>query len=186
MYSSLGLRCLRLVQAETRNIFIMLWNMPCWLSRLLSYSDSSLRSSSRSPRVFAPRLISSLVSLLFVGIRNGKKVTTEMLSPVIEERRKMMQDPDYKKPVDFLQWLMDFAQGDEQRTGHLCARIQVLNFASIHTTSIALTPHVSSLLTHRLSQMSCTNLLCTRNICRKSEPRLKILWRQKGGQKQVS
>lgn len=47
-----------------------------------------------------------------------------------------MEDPDYKKPVDFLQWLIEAAQGDEQKTGHLCARIQVLNFASIHTTSI--------------------------------------------------
>ena len=145
----------------------MLWNMPYWLSRLLSYSDSSLGFSNRSPRCFAPRLISSLVSLFFVGIRNGKKITREMLSPVIEERREMMQDPDYKKPVDFLQWLMDFAEGDEQRTGHLCARIQLLNFASIHTTSIVLPLHVSSVLTHRLSQMSCMNLLCIRNTFQK-------------------
>ena len=63
-----------------------------------------------------------------------------MLGPIIEERRRMMQHPDYKPPVDFLQWLIKSAEGDETGTGHLCARIQVLNFASIHTTSIVHLP----------------------------------------------
>ena len=38
--------------------------------------------------------------------------------------------------VDFLQWLMDYAHGIETETGHLAARVQMLNFASIHTTLI--------------------------------------------------
>src|SRR5271156_2624465 len=109
--------------------------MRCWLSRPLSHSGFSLRFSNRSPIVFATKLTSSLVALAFMGIKRGKKVTREMLFPIIEERRKMMHDPDYKKPVDLLQWLIDSAKGDEQKPGHICARIQVLNFASIHTTS---------------------------------------------------
>ena len=77
-----------------------------------------------------------IVVLFFVNLRRGKKGTSKFLAPIIEERRRMMQYPDFKKPVDFLQWLMESAQDDEARTDNLCARMLLLNFASIHTTSI--------------------------------------------------
>ena len=57
---------------------------------------------------------------------------------------------EYEKPVcqfparltqtDILQWLMDCATGIEAETDHLVARIQVLNFASIHTTLLVRPP----------------------------------------------
>ena len=38
--------------------------------------------------------------------------------------------------MDVLQWLIDSAEGIEAQTDHLAARIQIVNFASIHTTLI--------------------------------------------------
>lgn len=53
----------------------------------------------------------------------------------------------YKKPVleviyncsykdDAIQWLMDSAKGIEARTEYLTSRILMLNFGSMHTTSM--------------------------------------------------
>lgn len=83
---------------------------------------------------------------MFPGLRRGVIATKRFIGPIIEERRLLMRDPDYKKPVqstlalliqiDFLQWLIDSAEGTEAATDALCMRIAVLNFSSIHTTSI--------------------------------------------------
>jgi hypothetical protein len=42
------------------------------------------------------------VALCFVDLRRGKEGFRKLLSPVIEERRRKMQYPDYKKPVNTL------------------------------------------------------------------------------------
>ncbi|OCH88082.1 cytochrome P450 [Obba rivulosa] len=60
------------------------------------------------------------------------------LKPIITERFQMMAQygdawPD--KPNDFLQWLMDVAEGEERTVRALVLRILVLNFAAIHTSS---------------------------------------------------
>ena len=72
------------------------------------------------------------------------------IGPIIEERRRLMQNPDYEKPVhftlvlltqvDFLQWLIDSAEGSEATINALCMRISLINFSSIHTTSIVKSP----------------------------------------------
>ena len=107
-------------------------------------SRSPSQILSRNPQTVSRSLAeidNSLVSLFFVGIRRCKQVSASKLAPIIEQRRTMMKDPNCKKPVDVLQWLMESAQGDETKTSHLCARIQTLNFAAIHTTSIVVHLH---------------------------------------------
>ena len=80
-----------------------------------------------------------------------------ILEPIIEERLSLMEqysDSWTEKPVhytrdhlhiltshinvqvDFLQWLMDSAQGIERTPRALCTRILVVLFAATHSTSL--------------------------------------------------
>ncbi|KAF8919026.1 cytochrome P450 [Mucidula mucida] len=64
------------------------------------------------------------------------------LSPIIEERKFNRQEHGSKydgAPNDFLCWLMDNATGEDATNIALARRILVLNFASLHTTALALT-----------------------------------------------
>jgi Cytochrome P450 len=76
-------------------------------------------------------------------------VACKYIVPIIHHRRTHENDKDYKKPVpphpstliqnDFLQWLLDLAVGIEATDDYLVSRILVLNFASVHTTTLV--PH---------------------------------------------
>lgn len=70
------------------------------------------------------------------------------IAPIIEDRQKMMDTEGYKKPTDFLQWLMDSAQGIETRSDCLASRVLLINFASIHTTTISFTHVIYDLAIH--------------------------------------
>lgn len=83
-----------------------------------------------------------------MGLRNARKVAYKHLTPMIEERRRILKEngEEDKKPVllllsvliqnDFLQWLMDYAKGIEARPDYLALRMQLINFASIHSTTV--------------------------------------------------
>jgi cytochrome P450 len=84
-----------------------------------------------------------------VTLRRDRKAFHKFIGSVVNERRTEAEKlgSDYKKPVetssnsayfqnDLLQWLMDAAQGSDASTEQLALRTLVLNFASIHTTSV--------------------------------------------------
>ncbi|KAI9509455.1 cytochrome P450 [Russula earlei] len=80
-----------------------------------------------------PRIISKLPSQI--------RQTKEFIRPIVEERFAKMEqlgetwdDP----PSDMLMWLMDEAKGVERSLEGLARRLLLVNFASIHTTSIVL------------------------------------------------
>jgi len=69
-------------------------------------------------------------------------LTHKHLGPVIEERQRRMEEQgsDYTgKPNDLLTWLMDTAEGEERLPRNLTNRVQSLNFAAIHTSSMSFT-----------------------------------------------
>ncbi|KZT50820.1 cytochrome P450 [Calocera cornea HHB12733] len=63
--------------------------------------------------------------------------------PMIDERRRLQAELgdewQAKKPFDFLQWLMDLAEGDQQDRRELTKRVIGINFAAIHTSSMTFT-----------------------------------------------
>lgn len=76
------------------------------------------------------------------AVRERERAADAFLRPIVEKRKKAQaSDPDYQKPDDLLQWLLDDGQdkfgekGDEE-----LASIQLgLTFAAIHTTSLTTT-----------------------------------------------
>ncbi|KAI0059957.1 cytochrome P450 [Artomyces pyxidatus] len=84
-----------------------------------------------------PSFLHPIVGFLLTTLPSQLRRQTEHLAPIIEERRKQLQEPgdDWEKPNDMLMWLMETAQGEELSTTNLARRVFALNFASIHTTS---------------------------------------------------
>jgi cytochrome P450 len=66
-----------------------------------------------------------------------------MVSPIVLERRKAAaENPDWKPPFDFLQWMMEEAKtAEEQNPEKLAHRLLLVSLASIHTTTMC-TTHV--------------------------------------------
>ncbi|KAK7743876.1 hypothetical protein SLS53_003897 [Cytospora paraplurivora] len=76
------------------------------------------------------------------SLHQREKAAKDYLRPVIQQRKKAeKEDPDYQKPDDLLQWVLDadlsqFGQQDDQEI----ASIQLgLIFAAIHTTTLTAT-----------------------------------------------
>ncbi|KZL82211.1 cytochrome p450 [Colletotrichum incanum] len=62
------------------------------------------------------------------------------LKPVVKARREAAEDPDYQKPDDMLQWILESQKKFGQRDDTELARYQLgLSFAAIHTTSTTTT-----------------------------------------------
>lgn len=82
----------------------------------------------------APRLPEVLL------LRKREKQATEFLRPVVQARRDAEKNPDYQKPDDMLQWLLNRSVDYKiDSTAHL-AKLQLgITFAAIHTTSVTAT-----------------------------------------------
>lgn len=67
------------------------------------------------------------------------KQALDFLKPVVEDRiARQKNDPDYEKPDDLLQWLMDGEKGVPDV--EYIARLQLgMTFAAIHTTTLTTT-----------------------------------------------
>jgi len=79
---------------------------------------------------------------LFTGVPTSIKRATRHLRPIIEER--LLQEEKYGKdwpgkPNDYITWLLDVAEGRQRTIRDLTIRVLALNFAAIHTTSMAFT-----------------------------------------------
>ncbi|GKT81246.1 cytochrome P450 [Colletotrichum tofieldiae] len=62
------------------------------------------------------------------------------LKPVVKARRQGAEDPDYQKPNDMLQWMLESQTKFGQKNDTELARYQLgLSFAAIHTTSTTAT-----------------------------------------------
>lgn len=70
-------------------------------------------------------------------LREREKKAWAMLRPIIEARLRAVEDPDYRKPDDLLQWILD---SPAELTQQDIAEMQLaLTFAAIHTTTMTVT-----------------------------------------------
>ncbi|ROV91649.1 hypothetical protein VSDG_07942 [Cytospora chrysosperma] len=76
------------------------------------------------------------------ALHQREQTASKFMTPIIEQRLKSeKEDPDYQKPDDLLQWLMDGGQSKFGQQGtQALALIQLgLTFAAIHTTTLTAT-----------------------------------------------
>ncbi|KAJ3504346.1 hypothetical protein NLJ89_g7978 [Agrocybe chaxingu] len=89
-----------------------------------------------------PRFLRPWVKPLISSVDNRFEQGLKHLAPLFAARRKAREEKgasDSNKPVDFLSWLMDEAKDEEQTDWYLNSRILMVNFASIHTSSMTFT-----------------------------------------------
>ncbi|EKM60083.1 uncharacterized protein PHACADRAFT_206285 [Phanerochaete carnosa HHB-10118-sp] len=89
-----------------------------------------------------PASLKPIVNRLINRVDRTIDRTYDLLSSTIDERRSMMEQygddwPD--KPNDLLQWLMEAAEGAEREPRALAARLLMVDFAAIHTSSMSFT-----------------------------------------------
>lgn len=89
----------------------------------------------RSPKWQRPLKASSLDAVK--TLREREKKAWAMLRPIIDARVRAVEDPDYRKPDDLLQWILD---SPAELTQQDMAEMQLaLTFAAIHTTTMTVT-----------------------------------------------
>ncbi|OJJ05782.1 hypothetical protein ASPVEDRAFT_153946 [Aspergillus versicolor CBS 583.65] len=94
-------------------------------------------------RPIAARFMSS-----YWRIYSNLAAAQKLICPIIEERRAAASNPDYKKPNDFLQWMIDNARPEEGHPNDLAHRQLLVSLASIHTTSMQTTHFIYDLCTY--------------------------------------
>ncbi|KAJ5099680.1 hypothetical protein N7532_006681 [Penicillium argentinense] len=76
-------------------------------------------------------------------INQQLRYVKQLFAPMVNERRvaEAANDPTYKKPDDFLQWMMDGAEDEQDFDPELLAHhmLLIMSLAITHTSSIALT-----------------------------------------------
>lgn len=76
------------------------------------------------------------------AVREREKAAGAFLRPIVEARKKAQEvDPEFQKPDDLLQWLLDDGQDKfgEKGSKELTSIQLELTFAAIHTTSLTAT-----------------------------------------------
>jgi len=115
-----------------------------WISTALKYTENAFRTIIFL-RIF-PDWLKPLVSFFIPyswkvssALRNAQKI----IIPIINQRRKeaaeaaISKDPNYVKPDDFLQWMMEGANEYDGQPHKLAHRLLILTLAAVHTTSMA-------------------------------------------------
>ncbi|KAI9146717.1 Cytochrome P450 monooxygenase ATR2 [Paramyrothecium foliicola] len=73
-------------------------------------------------------------------VKQYSKEVERILKPVITARREAANNPDYQKPDDILQWVIDAPSNFERRDDSELAQVQLsVSFAAIHTTTVTAT-----------------------------------------------
>ncbi|KAH8730529.1 cytochrome P450 monooxygenase-like protein [Phaeosphaeriaceae sp. PMI808] len=79
-------------------------------------------------------------------LRNMEKRAVKYLEPIVNERLEAEKDPNWEKPEDMLQWLIDSRAEVNDFSVEVVAKTQLaLIFAAIHTTSISITNNIYTL-----------------------------------------
>ncbi|KAF9225200.1 cytochrome P450 [Gyrodon lividus] len=85
-----------------------------------------------------PNFLAPLVARFMTSVPGSKTRGMKHLGPIIEERWKHMDEYGKAwadKPVYFLSWLIDEAEGSQRSVQDLTLRVLAVNFAAIHTSS---------------------------------------------------
>lgn len=109
----------------------------------LGWTRNLLRLFPKFTRPIAARCMPT-----YWGIYSNLRAAQRLLRPLIDGRRQSMKDPDWKKPNDALQWMLDDARPDEAHPNDIAHREVILAMAAIHTTSISVTHFIYDLCAH--------------------------------------
>lgn len=122
-----------------------------WLSTALDYTENAFKTIILL-RIF-PDWIKPL-AVVFIPfsyrVRWALSKAKRIVVPLILKRRALEEKhgSDYKKPEDFLQYMMDDANEFDGQPEKLAHRLLILTLASVHTTSMAATQTLFDLCTH--------------------------------------
>ncbi|KAI0059479.1 cytochrome P450 [Artomyces pyxidatus] len=89
-----------------------------------------------------PDFLKPVFAPFIAGLPSHTRRQMKHISPIIEERRKKIEElgDDWEdKPNDMLMWLMSEAKGEEQNLDRLARRLLVVNLSAIHTSSLSFT-----------------------------------------------
>jgi len=90
-----------------------------------------------------PKFLKPLVAKYLTPAPAAIKGFEEYVLPIIMERRRLEKELgpawEEKKPFDFLQWMMDAAEGDHRDPKDLNLRMLGINFAAVHTSTMTFT-----------------------------------------------
>lgn len=89
-----------------------------------------------------PKLLHPIVAPLLPSywrVHANLNTAKKIICPIVEERRAKQaeNDPEYQKPNDMLQWMMDAANENDGQPHKLAHRQLLLSLASIHTTTMS-------------------------------------------------
>jgi len=113
------------------------------LCRVPDYIDLNIRFTLdvvKTAFIFSmlPALLRPIVALFDNHVQRGIRRAVVHLKPEIEIRRKHLQlesEENLDDFNDFLTWIIQEAEGDEQTDWNLSSRVLSTNFAAIHTSS---------------------------------------------------
>ncbi|KAG5651324.1 hypothetical protein H0H81_009077 [Sphagnurus paluster] len=111
---------------------------PDYMGINIKFTVTVVTAAARLNRL--PSLLRPLANRFLTSVPEDIDRCIKHLEPIIEERRKNMEEygNDYPgKPNDMLSWLMDEAEGDETSLRNLTLRILTVNFSAIHTSTMA-------------------------------------------------
>ncbi|GLB35443.1 putative cytochrome p450 [Lyophyllum shimeji] len=89
-----------------------------------------------------PNFLKPIAGRLFSNVPKAMRRAQRHLRPIIEERLRQEERHGKEwpeRPDDYLSWLLDLARGHQRTLHDLTVRILAVNFAAIHTTSMAFT-----------------------------------------------
>lgn len=122
-----------------------------WLQTSIHYTENvfmTVMVLRRLPKWMHPFVANFLPSYwrVHANLNTAKKV----IIPIVKERRakEAENDPDYKKPSDMLQWMMDAADANDGQPHKLAHRQLLLSLASIHTTTMSAAHALYDLCAH--------------------------------------
>lgn len=110
-----------------------------WLTTTAEYSESLfitgfiLRVFPNFLRPFVAFFLPSYRTLLR-NVSSGRRIIGDII-----RSRKGQQGLEADTDQDILQWMVDFATGNEKSPDNIAQRILILSLASIHTTAMTLT-----------------------------------------------
>ncbi|KAF1990339.1 putative cytochrome P450 [Aulographum hederae CBS 113979] len=124
---------------------------PSWIKATLSYTLEGFVGSDKLWRY--PKLFHPIAQYFIPELRNVHKYLAEgasFLRPIMEERReKKKQDPDYKPPLDMVQWITDNSDEENGKDVNYVSKTQMLiSVVAIHTTSMTMAQAVFDLCSH--------------------------------------
>ena len=79
-------------------------------------------------------------------IRARRTEAEELLRPICEERLRRQGNPDWKRPYDGIQWLLDSHGHSGESTEEVVKSLLRLNMAAIHNTTMSVTNALFNLL----------------------------------------